>query len=275
MRYRHLVLSLVAFVLFLAASDAATARSARVESGADVTAAPAAAQLNCSVPGESYGSLSFNGRPTDRPPAVHADLNLGRRGAVQTGDYRGLVDYSGGADSRAPQLATMFLDNRTPAFASTWKVYDWDWSRDRRGALLTRWPVTTLGMSTGLGEVIRTPSSGYDLGSGYEVLVLYATDKRITLKYTREDNVVRGYTVHLENVCVEPRLLALYNSLADRRQGRLPALRAGQAIGRAMGDQIAAAIRDSGTFMDPRSRKDWWIGRLKMTPDGWRLEKGD
>ena len=62
------------------------------------------------------------------------------------------------------------------------------------------------------------PSSGYDIGSelfvpergmiigsgGYEVLVLYATNERITLKYTREDNVVSGYTLHVEGICVAP-----------------------------------------------------------------------
>jgi hypothetical protein len=41
----------------------------------------------------------------------------------------------------------------------------------------------------------------------------------------------------------------------------LPALRPGQPIGRAPGSEIDAAIRDSGAFLDPRSRKDWWQGR--------------
>ena len=26
-------------------------------------------------------------------------------------------------------------------------------------------------------------------------------------------------------------------------------------------DDLVVAIRDTGTFMDPRSRKDWWQGR--------------
>ena len=41
----------------------------------------------------------------------------------------------------------------------------------------------------------------------------------------------------------------------------LPALRAGQPFGRANGDEIQVAIRDTGKFMDPRTRKDWWHGR--------------
>jgi hypothetical protein len=110
-------------------------------------------------------------------------------------------------------------------------------------------------------ETIHVPESGYTIGSGYEVLVLYASRERITLKYTRNDNVVSGYTLHVENVCVEPTLLALYQAWNDAGRSQLPALRAGQAFGRARGDEIGVVIRDNGTSMDPRSRKDWWQGR--------------
>ena len=42
------------------------------------------------------------------------------------------------------------------------------------------------------GEIIHLPDSGYDIGGGYDALVLYASEERITLKYTRDDNVVAG-----------------------------------------------------------------------------------
>ena len=109
-------------------------------------------------------------------------------------------------------------------------------------------------------EVVRL-MRGYLEQSGYEVLVLYASPDRITLKYTPEDNVVRGYTIHIEDVCVEPSLLGLYQTLNQTGRRRLPALWAGQAFGRAKGDAIKVAIRDSGVFFDPRSRQDWWRGR--------------
>ena len=89
-------------------------------------------------------------------------------------------------------------------------------------------------------------------------MVLYADAERITLKYTREDSVVNGYTVHIENVCVDPALLNLYRSLDAAGRPQLPALHNGDILGTAAGDQIAVAINDYGTFMDPRSRKDWW-----------------
>ena len=105
------------------------------------------------------------------------------------------------------------------------------------------------------------PPSGYGIGQGYAVLVLYADSQRITLKYTGEDSVVHGYAVHVEGVCVEPSLLALYERMNAGGRGQLPALRAGQALGRARGNEIQVAIRDTGRFMDPRTRKDWWRGR--------------
>jgi hypothetical protein len=110
------------------------------------------------------------------------------------------------------------------------------------------------------GETLHVPGSGYTIGSGYEVLVLYAAEDRITLKYTREDNVVVGYTLHLEGICVEPSLLALYRARNVAGREQLPALRARQAFGRAVGGEVGVVIRDSGAFMDPRSRNDWWIG---------------
>ena len=213
------------------------------------------------IPGESYGTLSVNPPPTDRPAEEHADLNLALRGYTPTDAFKGLVDYNGGGEPNAPQLPGLFADKRTGVFNSVYQVYDWDWGCNCRGDPLTNWPVTLAGLATTPGETIHVPDSGYSIGSGYEVLVLYATAERITLKYTRNDNVILGYTLHVENICVEPRLLALYQASDSAGRGRLPALRAGQALGYARGGEIGVAIRDNGTFMDPRSRADWWRGR--------------
>ena len=213
------------------------------------------------VPGVAYSTLDVNGPATDRPAEVHADLNLSLRGYDATSAYPGLVDIGGNADSRAPQLYTLFTDQRVPDFPTVYRVYDWNWGCNCQGGLLDEWDVTLAGMGVAPGEVLHLPDSGYDIGNGYEALVLYATEERVTVKYTREDNVVEGYTLHVENVCVEPRLLALYEAWNDSGRGRLPALRGGQPLGRARGDEIGVAIRDWGTFLDPRSRKDWWQGQ--------------
>jgi hypothetical protein len=212
------------------------------------------------IPGETYGTLQVYSAPTDRPAEEHADLNLALRGYEPSPAEKGLIDYSGASDPSAPQLPGLLADHRTPTFNNVYQVYDWNWGCNCRGDLLTNWPVTLAGLAVTQTETIHVPDSGGSIGDGYEVLVLYASTERITLKYTRDDNVVHGYTIHVENVCVEPNLLALYQTWNDAGRGRLPALRPGQAFGRARGDELGVAIRDSGSFMDPRSRKDWWVG---------------
>lgn len=213
------------------------------------------------IPGESYGDLSIQGTPSDRPAESHADLNLAVRGYERNNAAPQFSDYGPAVDPNGPQLPGLFGDQRTPRFTSTYQVFDWDWGCNCRSGLLNQWDVTLLGMAVSSGEAIRVPDSGRSIGSGYEVLVLYASSDRITLKYTPEDNVVSGYTIHIEDVCVEPNLLGLYQSLNQSGRGRLPALRAGQAFGRAKGGEIKVAIRDGGAFFDPRSRNDWWRGR--------------
>jgi hypothetical protein len=213
------------------------------------------------IPDESYGDFPVNGSPTNPPAEEHPDLNLAMRGYELTDAYKGLVDYSGGSDPGAPQLPGLFADNRTATFSNVYQLYGWDWECNCRGPLVTDPEVTLAGLAVTPGETIHVPDSGYSIGGGYEVLVLYATSDRITLKYTPDDHVIGGYTLHVENICVEPRLLALYQSWNDAGRCHLPALRAGQAFGRALGDEIGVVIRDNGAFMDPRSRKDWWQGR--------------
>jgi hypothetical protein len=210
------------------------------------------------IPGVHYGTLDVEGAPTDRPADEHADLNLVLRGYEVTNAYPGLVSYGGSGDANAPKLYTLFDDQRVPTFSAVYQVYDWDWGCNCRGELLDRYDVTLAGLGVVPGEVLSLPDSGYGIGSGYEALVLYANEERITLKYTREDNVVYGYTIHVEDVCVEPGLLALYRAWNEAGRGRLPALRGGQPFGRALGDEIGVAVRDTGMFMDPRSRRDWW-----------------
>lgn len=115
-----------------------------------------------------------------------------------------------------------------------------------------------------IGTKLVRPENGYFVdraegsGTNYEVLVLYASEQRITLKYTREDTAAQGYTIHVENVCVAPDLLSAYRSLNAAGRVQLPALKQGQAFGRAMNTEIGVVIRDTGAFMDPRSEKDWW-----------------
>ncbi len=224
---------------------------------------PAAPKVDPCAPiaGQNYGTLPIVGPPTDRPADKHGDINLALRGYEKTGAKAGLIDMSGPTDHRAPQLASLFADKRTPEITTVYRVNNWDWGRNARGNPVTDFEVSLVGMKVAPGEVIGVPKADYDIGQGYQVLVLYASQERITLKYTGEDSVVSGYAIHIDGVCVEPGLLALYEKMNAAGRRQLPALRAEQPLGRARGTEIQVAIRDTGRFMDPRVRKDWWRGR--------------
>lgn len=218
-----------------------------------------------STTGATYSAIPVEPPPTDRPADKHGDLNLALRGYSPTTATLGLVGYSGATDPGAPQMPGIFVDNRMPTFTTVHRVYDWDWSCGAdgcRGKVLTTYPVTLLGMSTRAGEKLAAPRRGAEIyPGGYTVLVLYAEPNRITLKYTREDNVVWGYTVHMEKLIVDANLLALYRQANAAGRKQLPALKNGQPLGLASGSEVLVAIRDCGTFMDPRSAKDWWQAR--------------
>lgn len=210
--------------------------------------------------GSDYGVLGAGGWE-GRQPDLHPDLNLAVRGYREVDAFRGLVDYDGETDGNAPQLWGLFADRRTPDIANTYQVYDWDWGSDSRGDLIEDFEVTMTGFRTAEGETIYTPDFGLELGEGYVALVLYADTHRITLKYTGEDNVIEGYTLHLEGLCVYTNLINAYNARNAAGRGALPALRPGQPIGYTPATEVGVAIRDRGAFLDPRSRKDWWQGR--------------
>ena len=213
------------------------------------------------ITNESYGTLPIVGSPTDRPAHMHGDINLALRGFSKTDSTLGLIDMGGPTDSRAPQLARLFADYRTGVFTNVYRVNHWDWGSNARGGPIEDFKVTLAGLKVEPGEPIHIPDAGYDIGQGYQILVLYASKERITLKYTGEDTVATGYAIHVEGICAEPSLLTLYERMNREGRRHLPALRAGQAFGRAIGNEIKVAIRDTGRFMDPRVRKDWWAGR--------------
>ena len=212
--------------------------------------------------GTKYTPIPVLPPPTDRPATQHADLNLGLRGYSPTSASLALVSYGGDTDWGAPQMPGIFSDNRTPRFSSAYRVYEWDWGCGPDGCRsrpISNPTVTLLGMTTQPGELLAAPSRGAELyPGGYTTLVLYADEGRITLKYTRDDNVVSGYTVHLENVSIDQNLLALYRRMDEAGRNELPGLSNGQPLGVASGNEVLVAIRDCGAFLDPRSRKDWW-----------------
>jgi hypothetical protein len=234
------------------------------------------AESNLTCPSESgaiFDLIAIEGQPmTDHPDFLHGDLNLSLRGYTPITESLKLVYYNGDTDPNAPRLHGLFEPNRVPQLSNVYQVNEWIWdtsecegnTRGCSGAPIDEfWPVTLVGLVTTPGELIYTPERGPEIHpGGYVAMVLYAEEQRITLGYTRRDNAASGYIAHLENICVDPNLLALYqaqiSSAGWRTSGFLPALRNNQALGVTLDKEIRIAIRDAGSFMDPRSQKDWW-----------------
>jgi hypothetical protein len=222
------------------------------------------------IPEEAYYAIPVHGLYPDSAPAeLHPDLNLALRSYREnTTAYRGLVDINGLVDSLAPRLHTLFSDERWPGISRVHQVFKWDgnWPGVYGVYPITDPAVTLAGLISTPGEKVRVPYRPAEIfhdtvtGRHYVAMVLYAAPDRITLKYTRDDTAATGYTIHIEGICVEPRLVALYNATNAAGRTYLPGLQYGQAIGRAAGSELGVAIRDTGSFMDPRSRKDWWQG---------------
>lgn len=260
-------------LLMLAAANSAQAESAAPNS----TLPPAQGTLflpvvvgqpeaRCPVTStHSYDLIPVLPPPADHPDELHGDLNLALRGYRAVSETLSIIDINGPADGDAPQLAGLFADARTPVFASAHRVYEWDWGCGLHGCVspdLAPSPVSLLGLVAAQQEPLAIPARAPQIyGGGYKALVLYASEERITLGYTRQDSVAPGYAIHLESLCVDLNLLALYRQANNGGRGELPALREGEILGTALRGEVRVAVRDKGTFMDPRSRKDWWKGR--------------
>jgi hypothetical protein len=223
----------------------------------------ASTPVSCDLPEQNYGTIGVDGPPQEGDPETNANVNLGYRGWESvTADHKLITIDGSGKDPDAPQFPDMFADRRTATISGTYMRYRWDWDCDCPVDLKSSEEVTVLGLAVQPGETIYTPDSGYfiDEGKGYEYQVTYAGDSGITL-YIGLDDDYNGYVVHIEDVCVDPDLVDLYWKLHDAGRKELPALRGHQAFGRALNREIKVAVRDSGHFLDPRSRNDWWQGR--------------
>ena len=211
------------------------------------------------VAGATYGTLVTVGPPpVDPPAAAHPDINVKMRGWAPAGGALALVDYGGDTDVLAPRLFSVFPDDHVPAFVQNHAVHDWDWANMVPGGPIAAWEVTMISFASTPGEVLELPRSGYDIGQGFGARVLFVDEDSMTLKYTGEDDVVYGYTIHLVGICPEPSLRALYDATNAAGRTELPALAGDQPLGRARTGSFQIAIRDTGAFMDPRSQKDWW-----------------
>lgn len=204
----------------------------------------------------------------DRQPAEnHPDKNIHVRGYTGTSQTRQIVFNGGDRDQSAPQFSTV-LPNSRPAITRLFQVYNWNWGSgndwgSKGGPQTNPWPVSVMGLSANPSDPVMLPDSGYNIGSGYEAFVLYASEDTLTAVYLDNDRAVgdngNGYAVHFDAICVDPNLLSLYRNLNNQGRKELPALKGRQVVGTAKTSEVIVSMRDSGEFMDPRSDA-WWLG---------------
>lgn len=210
-----------------------------------------------------FDSVPVEGGGFDGPAETSPDLNLSIRSYTPTTAYLGLVNYGGDTDPNAPQIAGMFQTPRLPPFIAAHRVYDWNWNCNPptgcRGNPIDTYAVTLLEMKAPIGEGIAMPSRGPKIRDQFIGMVLYAEPNRITFVYLSADTPAQGYLVHVEDVAIAPELVALYRKLNSEGRKRLPALRNGEVFGVVDKGMIKIAMRDTGSFLDPRACKDWWM----------------
>jgi len=268
------VMEPVAAVAAVQSEAKAVAQAVPAAPAMQAAAAPAAqvpAASGCPISsGNGYDLIPRDSGPADRPDREHGDLNLALRGYSPASESPALVGYNGGTDPDAPQFSGVFVAARMVAPVSAYRVNLWRFESNQcngaangcRGSSDNTWPVTLLGLAATPGEALSIPSRDALVYANANAMVLYADERRLTLGYTRQDTIAAGYAVYLENICVDPNLLALYRAQVGpdgyRASANLPSLRNGQPLGTAAGGEVIVGVRDNASWMDPRSRKDWW-----------------
>ena len=212
-------------------------------------------------------------RATDDP----FDLILENRNYEPISGYQDYIyDFIHEQDPQAtpPQLNTLIENNGQPEITSLYQIHDWDGGYYNLAHVPEGYVYApVVGFGTTLGQNILVPESGYDIGGGYEVMILYADADSITFDYGNSGSLAdAGYTIHLENFQVDPRIVALYNQTMMAGGNELPVLAAGAPLGQASGNEVLVAIRDTGSFMDPRWVLDWWRNFDPATATALELE---
>lgn len=197
----------------------------------------------------TYILIPIEGGRDSKPAEEHGDLNLKLRDPQPSQAPAELVDYTGYDDPNAPKLSAIF----EPDFVATYAVHDWNWNCNCKGKLKNEGFL--VGIETTPGEPIYIPPTQQAVWQDdYYAVVLYASEDSLTFVYNRVGTVAHDYVIHYLGLQTDPNLLTLYRqSTGDE----LPGLDLETPVGVAT-DELIVSVRDKGSFMDTRSRKDWW-----------------
>ncbi len=219
-----------------------------------------------------------NGQSTRTTPAqADQDINIELRQFVSVPGTLNIISFQHDTAS-APQLCYLFSSQQMHPFTALYAVGVMGGIDSTKS--VEQSPPHLAGFQMGSGEAIYAPPLtaygpvGSDgAGNVFDAIVLYAgTDANgvgsIVLKYTPNDDVVRGYTIDILGINVDSSLQTLYDQANSDGRWYLPGIINNQQIGTAQGTEIWVAIRDTGQFMDPRWYQDWWSGCPTAAPGG-------
>ncbi len=217
-----------------------------IEAGGADSGDQSMAAAGLSAPGETFGLFELIPLEGERVVSgdTDLDLNLMLREPQPVELALELIDIpDAGIDPDAPNFSDVFDDN----FTSAYTIRD---NGDFVGE-----PAILVGIATEPGSEVRTPSREADIYEGrFVAVVLYATEDSVTFTYARSGSVAMGYTIHYQGLNTDPDLLMAYQ---NGNSTTAPGLSSQMTVGTAT-DELIVAIRDNGTFLDMRSRKDWW-----------------
>ncbi len=212
------------------------------------------------------GTGTTGGRTT--PAADDPDINIRKRGNpfyVPASFPGGLIDHPENTDTKQPRLSTTF----DPNFSAFFQIKNRD-GTDRDDSNKSNPGMATIRVNA--GATIRAPFTGYQIGGGYNYVVLYVNDTGtdIVIHNTLSDSVADGYTIHFLDISVDPLIKHLYDQNEANGRKQLVAISCETIIGYAPKDPYVS-IRDTGSFMDIRF-KDWWgtefVGTCQNIPPG-------
>jgi hypothetical protein len=233
----------------IAGEPAAAPRAGTGPSGANTNSFQSANRTAAQPSNNEYNLIPIKDGRDPRPAEEHGDLNLKLREPQPNPAEATLIDLTGFDDAGAPKLSAIFKPN----FTQTYTAHDWDWGCNCKGALKTDGYL--LGIKTTPGDPIYSPPVPQDIYDGkYYATVLYAAEDTLTFVYNNVGTVADSYVIHYLGLNVDPNLLQLYR---ESTGNELPALTLDTPVGTA-NEELIVSVRDKGSFMDTRSRKDWW-----------------
>lgn len=256
-----LLLILVISLVIIVRSGILTATSSSTN-----TKTKAAGYTCPSTSSQSYESIR-PGTPPHRKisnPENSPEVNINLRGWGEVSEAKEPVNYGGDTDPNPPPSIGSVFQGHWPQIIKTYIIYEWDWSNNKPNigkSATPAWPVHLIGFSATPGEPLLGLQAGRTIDGKHSLMVLYADANSITFTHSTGDAAPPeddGYPIYFVDVCVDPNLLALYQRNNAGGRGELPAVAPGQVFGYAKDTDPKFAIRDTGSFMDPRAKKDWW-----------------